>query len=155
MSAAASRRCACGHHMVIAPSTCAVPAGMGRLGHGAAGLGQHCRASGWNVGPEVCDDFPIFIYYFKNLYKLKKCTENTILLKKYEINFCILLKSSSTHLNLLYSLLFNKALYKISQSKMLEYFSRNICACSYSEFLHASSCHGQYLVQKFPWLIPT
>jgi hypothetical protein len=30
--------------------------------------------------------------------------------------------------------LLNKALYKISQSKTLDYFSKNICACSYSKF---------------------
>jgi hypothetical protein len=35
------------------------------------------------------------------------------------------------------------ALYKISQNKTLEFFFRNICACSYPEFLHACSCHGQ------------
>jgi hypothetical protein len=39
--------------------------------------------------------------------------------------------------------LLDKALFKISQSQTLEYFSREICACSYSEFLHACSCQGQ------------
>jgi hypothetical protein len=33
-------------------------------------------------------------------------------------------------------------LYKISQIKILEYFSVIICACSYSEFLHACPSHG-------------
>jgi hypothetical protein len=78
-------------------------------------------------------------------HPLCHCAASKILycLEKYEANFYVLLKSISTHRNYLYSLLLSKALYKISRSKTLGYFSRNIYACSYSEFMHTCSCQGQ------------
>jgi hypothetical protein len=68
-----------------AESARAAPAGVGRLGHCAAGPGQQCWASGWKAGPVLCGDFLIFNFrlnILENSYKFQKCIENTILLRK-------------------------------------------------------------------------
>jgi hypothetical protein len=58
---------------------------MGQLGHYAVGLGQQCWASGWKAGPVLSGDFSDFQFLFiilENSYKVQKCTENTMLLRK-------------------------------------------------------------------------
>jgi hypothetical protein len=52
-----------------------------------------------------------------------------------------------------YSNLLNNALYKIIRTQILKYLFTNICTYSYSEFLHAYSYYGQYLIQKIPIII--
>jgi hypothetical protein len=63
--------------------------------------------------------------------------------EKYEINFYRIFKSRFTQRARSYPVLLNNALCKITRTQILKDLFTNIYTCSYFEFLHACSYHGQ------------
>jgi hypothetical protein len=76
------------------------PRRAGERATSAAGLGQQAEAVG-RSRPATVRGFFIFVFFYisKNSYKLQKCIENIIKLKKYEVNFYRMLKTRPTKRN--------------------------------------------------------